>query len=148
MIYVFGFLILLLLIVVVWLVRFIIVRVNQCRKRDQPHVSMREDARAQFREVTDTFIYGGRGRQDPYAEPYVPYHRRSMGDQGPVVRLMSESQASLPAYGAHSLPVPPERAYEAQHVRIRPDQTTAVLTGMPEAPPPKYSAVTGNSSVV
>ncbi|WVQ74995.1 hypothetical protein IAR50_004603 [Cryptococcus sp. DSM 104548] len=134
----------LLVIIIFWIVRLIILY-SRRRKANQA-----VEPAAQFRHVTD-YLFTSRHYTQPSLDGDVEQCyggragrgiSRRARDEAPVTRLTSESQASLPAYGAASLPVPPEQVYNPGQVRIHPDRTTVLLTGGPpetEAPPPEYT---------
>ncbi|KAL0249965.1 hypothetical protein I308_103268 [Cryptococcus tetragattii IND107] len=114
MLYALGFLVLLFIIIVVWLVRLAILHANLAGR-----------------------VFTGRYQSSSDSGP-SPYCRGN--DRGAVVRQSNGSEASLPAYGAESLPVPPETAYQPSQTRIRSDQTALNSVMIPEVPPPKYTA--------
>ncbi|ALO60570.1 hypothetical protein CNE02475 [Cryptococcus deneoformans JEC21] len=132
MLYALGFIVFLVIVLVVWLVRLAVLRAN--RKRNA--AAGRVDPEVQFREVAEQ-VFSGRCQSSPH-NGYSPYCRRN--DRGAVIRQANGSEASLPAYGAESLPVPPEAAYQPSQTRIRPDQTALNSVDIPEVPPPKYTA--------
>ncbi|XAO25596.1 hypothetical protein I312_104424 [Cryptococcus bacillisporus CA1280] len=132
MLYALGFLVLLFIIIVVWLVRLAILHANRRRNASAGRV----DPEAQFREVAGR-VFTGRYQSSSDTGP-SPYCRGN--DGGAVVRQSNESEASLPAYVAESLPVPPETAYQPSQTRIRSDQTALNSVIIPEVPPPKYTA--------
>ncbi|WVO13856.1 hypothetical protein L204_101479 [Cryptococcus depauperatus] len=133
MLYILGLLVLLLIILVIWLVRMAILYIH--RKRGENPVPV--DPEAQFRQVAD--------RVFSITIPRTSQSRAELSNgrcrgQVRVARPASESEASLPAYGAESFPVPPERVYQPAQLSIRPDHTTEILAGVSEPPPPKYSS--------
>ncbi|ODO00832.1 hypothetical protein L198_03159 [Cryptococcus wingfieldii CBS 7118] len=135
----------LLIILIFWIIRLVILY-SKRRKSNQA-----VEPAAQFRHVAN-YLFTSRHDTQPSLDDDVEQgfnpgaergRSRRARDEAPVARLTSESQASLPAYGAASLPVPPGQIYSSGQVRITPDRTTVLLTGsLPgttEAPPPEYT---------
>ncbi|OWZ43420.1 hypothetical protein C356_03429 [Cryptococcus neoformans c45] len=132
MLYALGFIVLLVIVLIIWLVRLSVIRANRRRNA----AAGRVDPEAQFREVAER-VFSGRCHSSPGNRP-SSYCREN--GRGAVFRQTNGSEASLPAYGAESLPVPPEAAYQPSQTRIRPDQTALNSVDIPEVPPPKYTA--------
>ncbi|KAK8849600.1 hypothetical protein IAR55_004935 [Kwoniella newhampshirensis] len=141
MLYALGFIVILVIILVIWLIRVIAARVNRQKQAHHPRSDLEGGTLPNTvqphitevaRDVTSRLF-----PPRPDQHPHSVAHLRHTSDQAAVMRLTSASETSLPAYGAPSLPVPPAPVYD-QTGRTRPLASSGAPMAYGDAPP-KYS---------